>query len=557
MIGKIPSFRPFLLSIICLLALLSSKQNLRAQELNLGNISGSFQTDAQWYFEDKLISAQTVDENIRSNSFLQLVYQRGDFSAGIRYEAYLNPLLGFRGEYQGQGVPYRFANYRTDKLELTVGNFYDQFGSGMIFRAYQEWTLGIDNSVDGVRVKLSLLPGFYVKALTGRQRKFWDKSAGLLRGTDAEWFLHESFPKLAVNKWQISLGTSFMSRFLEDDDVNLILPENVSTYGARFSVGKGKFNFNGEYAYKINDPINKNLFSYNSGNGIFFNASYNTKGLGIIATAKRVDNLDFRSERNPLVEELTINFLPPTTLQHLYRLSTLYPYATQPQGEFGAQLDIIYKIPKKTAIGGKYGTQITFNYSRIHGLNKTYTDSIFKYDVEFSPDMDNRYFEDINLEVSRKWSKKLKTTFSYINLFYNKGVIELGDQDNNQDSVRINIAVLEFTYKLKNKQTLRGELQGMFTNAKLDEDQGDWVMALLEYSIRPNWFFSVFDEYNYGNPDPNKRPHYFNVNSAYRFGANRVALGFGRQRAGLLCVGGICRVVPASTGLTFSMTSTF
>ena len=559
MIRKLPLLQS--LSIFCfgLLCLFAPSATLQAQELSLGNISGSFQSDTQWYFEDSLISAQTVDENVRSNTFMQLTYQRGNLSAGIRYEAYLNPLLGFRGEYEGQGIAYRFATYKSDKVELTVGNFYDQFGSGMIFRAYQEWTLGIDNSIDGVRVKLNLLPGFYIKALTGRQRKFWDKSAGLLRGTDAEWFLHESFPTLTENNWRISIGGSFMSRFLEDDDVNLILPENVSTYGGRISVSKGKFNLNGEYAYKINDPINKNLFNYNPGHGLYLNASYNTKGLGIIATVKRVDNLDFRSERNPLVEELTVNFLPPTTLQHTYRLSTLYPYATQPQGEFGGQIDVIYKIPRKTAIGGKYGTQITLNASVIHGLTKRYTDSVFAYEVDFAPPPNNEklYFSDFNIEVSRRLSKKLKVTMNYINLFYNKGVIELGDEDNSQDSVGINIVVAEFTYKIKPKHTIRGELQGMFTNAKWDEDQGDWVMALLEYSIRPNLFFSVFDEWNYGNPEQGRRPHYFNASTAYRFGANRVSLGFGRQRAGLLCVGGICRVVPASTGVTLSVTSSF
>jgi len=521
---------------------------------DLGNINGSFQSDVQWYFEDSVINAETVDEELASNTFLQLTYQRGKFSAGIRYEAYLNPLLGFRGEYEGQGIPYRFASYNSDIVDITVGNFYDQFGTGMVFRAYQEWTLGIDNSINGLRVALRPAKGLYLKGIVGTQRNFWNQSAGLLRGADAEWFLHESFPKLLEKKWLISMGGSVMNRFLEDDNISLVLPENVSAFGARFSVSKGDFNLNGEYAYKINDPFNLNKLTYNPGNGIYLNANYTRKGLGITASAKRIDNIDFRSERNPVFEEMAINFLPPTTLQHTWRLPTLYPYATQPNGEFGFQVDVFYTIPKNTLLGGKYGTKIIANYSRITGINKTFTDSIFLYDAKFFPDENTKlYFRDFNIKVSHKWNKKLKSTFQYINLYYDKGVIEFQDENSSLPPIPVNVFVLENTYKIKRKQNIRNELQLMLT----DEDLGSWAMALVEYSVSPHWYFSVFDEWNFGNPDEGRRAQYYNVNVSYASGANRIAFAYGRQRAGLLCVGGICRIVPAANGFTLSLTSTF
>ena len=31
----------------------------------------------------------------------------------------------------------------------------------------------------------------------------------------------------------------------------------------------------------------------------------------------------------------------------------------------------------------------------------------------------------------------------------------------------------------------------------------------------------------------------------------------GKQREGLLCIGGVCRQVPASNGMTFSLTTSF
>ena len=44
--------------------------------------------------------------------------------------------------------------------------------------------------------------------------------------------------------------------------------------------------------------------------------------------------------------------------------------------------------------------------------------------------------------------------------------------------------------------------------AKLALQNGNWVMALAEYTISPHWYFTVFDEYNYGNADPALQVHY-------------------------------------------------
>ena len=82
-------------------------------------------------------------------------------------------------------------------------------------------------------------------------------------------------------------------------------------------------------------------------------------------------------------------------------------------------------------------------------------------------------------------------------------------------------------------------------------------MALIEYSISPHWAFTVYDEYNYGNEESDHRYHYYNASFAYTHNANRFSIGYVRQRAGLLCVGGVCRVVPASNGVGLSITSRF
>ena len=111
------------------------------------------QFDAQYYFKDSLIGAPEIPEKVLSNGFINFVYDKDNFSAGVRYESYLNPISGFDNRYQGSGIPFRYLTYRNGELEMTAGNFYEQFGSGLIFRSYEERGLGYDNALDGFRIK--------------------------------------------------------------------------------------------------------------------------------------------------------------------------------------------------------------------------------------------------------------------------------------------------------------------------------------------------------------------------------------------------------------------
>ena len=161
---------------------------------NFGELHGNFQVDAQYYNRDSLIGAPIVKEKILSNGFMNLWYTKGNFTAGIRYENYLNVMQGFDSRYKGSGVPFRFASYKNDKLEATVGNFYEQFGSGLILRAYEERSLGYDNVFDGTRVRFQPIKGIYLKGLIARQRTFFALSSGIVRGFDAEINFNELVP---------------------------------------------------------------------------------------------------------------------------------------------------------------------------------------------------------------------------------------------------------------------------------------------------------------------------------------------------------------------------
>lgn len=533
-------------------------KGLWGQNVDLGEIHGNFEVDAQTYKEDSLIGAPAFPEKVGSNSFLNLLYTRGRFEAGVRFEAYYPCLQGFTRE-RGAGIPYRYARYRHEKFDVTAGTFYEQFGSGMILRTYEQWGLGFDNSLDGFRIKSEPVKGVYLTGLIGRQRNAYSNtvenlSEGIVRGFDAEWSINDSFDSLMNSKTRVRLGGSFVSRFQQDNDPVQIFPENVAAFAGRGSFNRSGFNLSAEYAYKINDPSTVNSLIYKPGNGILVQTSYARKGLGVSLQWKRIDNMDFRSDRAGTFNNLTLNFLPPQTKQHTYRLPTLFPWATQPLGEWGMQAEVLYTFKKGTWLGGEHGMNLSFNFSRINALERNPTVDPFEgYESPFVARLDSVLFQDINVEITRKFSSKFKATLSYLHFNYDESLFHQLTGFSSTEDVVAEVQVLDMSFKLRKKHTLRTELQHCYTR----QEFGSWAMALVEYTIAPHFFFAVFDEYNYGNAETEKRLHYFSGLGGVNWNNYRFQIGYGRQRAGVLCVGGVCRVVPASNGFSLSITGSF
>ncbi|MBK8582052.1 MAG: hypothetical protein IPL86_09525 [Flavobacteriales bacterium] len=382
-----------------------------------GQIHGNFSTDGQLYNDDEQIGAVKPPADFGLNSWMNLNYRTGNFEAGARFESYEPALLGYPAgaAYNGTGVGYRYATFRKDGLEVTAGNFYEQFGQGLAFRTYEERALGVDNAMDGLRVKFNPDTGIYLKGIIGTQRFAFDngttKGAGIVRGLDGEISLAEAFPrlfpKLAAKGNSLIVGGSFVSKFQPDQDPFLELPENVGIWAGRANYVSAKWNLYSEYAYKINDPNGSNGNIYKPGQALMANATYSVRGLGISAGAHIFDNMVFQSDRGaPTLFDLNINYLPTLAKQHTYNLpATLYPYATQPNGEVAYQGEVFYKFKRGSKLGGKYGTKISANWSGAWSLDTTRlandTIHLQGYSTNFFSMGDRQYFSDFNVELRK------------------------------------------------------------------------------------------------------------------------------------------------------------
>ena len=550
---------------------LHAQDNDTLPKKDYGKIFGGFESNAQWYLNDKGRGLAHPEDPVRSNNYLLVNYQLKNFSAGVQVESYEpNALLNYNPGFKGTDLGLYYAAYKTSKLELTAGYFYEQFGSGMLLRAWEDRALGINTALRGGRIVY--MPGNNVRltALYGRQRSGFDVANGDIYGFDADINLSTLF---GFEMSDLSFGGSYVGRYEKIDLPDPAFDELTNAYAGRVNFIHNAFYFSGEYNYKAEDGVltTQNTLDNNfvkPGNSVQVNLGYSAEGLGIDATFRRVENMKFLSERLPAAtgdglttslnfNDKVLNFTPALTKQHHSQLANIYVFQAQAKvdfidpsimkaGETGGQIDIFYDFAKETPLGGKYGTKVAVNLSSWYNLPGSYRLTPADYDTEFFG-LGNKYFSDYNIEIRKRLSESWHTAFYYMNQYYNKQWLEGGD------IVNANIVTAEATYNFTETRSLRVEAEHMWADA----DKKNWAGATAEFSFNDKLSVYVWDIYNYGNDNADLQTHYYNVGGAYRWGATRIAANYGRQRGGLVCVGGVCRFVPESTGFALSISTAF
>ena len=512
-------------------------------------VTGSIQSDNLLPQEDEKIGAEKSEDWALTNSYADVAVRSKYVDAGARFEFLEHPLPGFEKDFKGWGLPYFYVKGKLKNLEVTAGSFYEQFGSGFILRAYEERSLGIDNHLLGGKVVYRPYKGIQLKALTGKQRRYWSRNDSWISGGDVELNIDEWSKRMQESGMHLLLGASYVNKYEQQEELmtdathRLNFPEYVNAFDVRVNMQKGGFNVLAEYAQKTQDPSFDNQYIYRRGYVAMLSTSYSKKGMSILAQAKRSDNMSFRSRRSMSGTSSFINHLPAFTMEHTYALAALYPYATHPQGEWAYQLNASYNFKRKTFLGGKYGTLVKLNYSYVHAIEQNaYSDSpagTDGYGSAFWKWGDQMYYQDLNLQIEKRVTRDFRLNVMLMNQFYNKTIVEGHD-----GMVHSNIYVVDGRYQFSKKTTLRGEIQYLTTA----DDDGDWTYGLLELSLVPHWMVTVSDMYNCGATDI----HYYQGSVTFTMGSHRLQAGYGRTRAGYDCSGGVCRYVPASKGFTLS-----
>ena len=520
--------------------------------LGNGQVSGSLESSSIYYAPDKKI--ERPEDTFGSNNYIKVDYANGRFSAGVQMNAFLPALVGYEELANGKKfyLASKYIQWRDKNFEILVGDIFDQYGNGLIFRSFEDRQLGLNNSLEGIRAGYNFGRYVSLRGMYGRPRLYTEYSQTWVRGADLIVSIADIIKVPVIN---FTLEGSYVNRYqsldqapeyMHSEDPSTIDPitgvgktflesygvsPNLNMYSGRLNFGWNGLSVRGEYVHKSKDFAMDEFATYN-GWAALGEVGYNYKTFSVMGTFRALDHMGTAIDIYTKGTGNIINYLPALTRQYTYMLANLNPYRVMTNGELGGQVDLCYSYRSKSN---------RYRYWNFHANFSTF------YSLEKQAWTNNErqlYWRDINVDIERQWNKKWKSLILY------------SFQDNMDHQAHIFVG--DVTHKFNRKMSLRFELQYLLSGDEKSEwdgihSEGDWAAALVEFNLAPHWSFYVQDMYNIGQ----SKTHYYNGGFSYTYNRTRVQLSYGRNRAGYVCSGGVCRFSPAYTGVNLVLTSSF
>ncbi len=579
-----------LLVLTALVATLTASAQIQFGEKG-GYMTIGLESNNILYVDDAKLGT-TYPSKFGSNDYLKLDYVNGRFSVGVQGEAYLPALQGYDDlRNNGYNKPKvmlasKYIQWQDTNYSVLVGDVYDQFGNGLIFRSFEDRQLGINNSIEGGRVTANFGNYVTVKALFGRPRLYSSAngySAGWIGsqyarstvgGADLSLSLSDIF---GSEELMLSIEGSYLNRRERTDrkveglyidltgpdgevastmyileDIYGLKNPNLNMYSARLNLDYKGFTLRGEYAGKGKDVIVGSVYTDShlglsdltkEGSAALVELGYNVGNFSISAQLRRLEMMGTQLSvyGNIGVMGNTLNYLPALTRQQTYMLAALNPYQMNAEGELAVQADLYYTLRSKQSRQRYWNFHA--NFSTAYTL-KPYQTASGKREL---------LWREVDVDVERQWNKQWKSTVMFSRQEWNTS----HGQGANIPSTTYasNIFVGDVMYKINKKFSLRMEAQYLLSN----DYEGDWVAGLVEFNFAPHWSVFFSDMFNLDQMPANgyTKKNYYNGGLSFTHSRTRVQVSYGRNRAGFVCSGGVCRYQPAYTGVNLMLTTSF
>ncbi|MEZ5045712.1 MAG: DUF6029 family protein [Chitinophagaceae bacterium] len=510
-----------------------------------GNISGDLMMNVNFFQRDTTIKAagNPLYDNLLSGGegWLGLRYSTKGFNAAVRFDGFHNSnLLNPTSALTAGGIGMFNLSKEYKNLTISAGHIYDQIGSGILFRAYEDRGLLIDNALFGLHLKYQASDHLTLKGFTGQSKVLFERYKPIIKGANVELDYDLGKKKTA----HITPGIGILNRTLDQDNMNIIVSTiNAMPIKNRFTptynmygmtiyntLNVGNFSWYGEAAFKSNEAIADaagNLQGVN-GNTIYTTLGYAFNKVGLNAAFRSTTNFQMRTSPNENLLRGILNWQPIIAQIRPQRLIARYTPPSQNLDEVGGLLNAYITPNDKISI--------TTSYTHINQHNGT---PLYR---EAWAETELRYFKKLYIHLGGQY------------LYYNQSLYQGKIKSEYPDVIAIT-PFAEFIYKITEKKSLRSEIQYMSTK----QDFGSWAFLLFEYNIAPSWSFAVSDMYNIA---PNKHHiqkanHYPNIFLAHTIGPHRFTAQYVKQVEGINCTGGVCRYEPAFSGFKLGIVSSF
>ncbi|MBS1590120.1 MAG: hypothetical protein JST52_10955 [Bacteroidetes bacterium] len=514
-----------------------------------GSFSGDLQTNVNFFQRDPTINAANnpLYDNLLSGgeAWLSARYSYKGFTGFLRADAFHNSNL-YKPEaaFTQYGIGAWSISKEIKKLTITGGYIYDQVGSGIMFRAYEDRGLLIDNALVGLHLRYQLNDHIMVKGFTGQMKNVFkfNRYEPIVKGFNAEGDY-----QLGENV-HIVPGIGALNRTWDPDRINQIatainnLPDvksrfvptyNTYAFTAYNTLTAGNFSWYAEGVYKTHEAIFKDgRYQDLSGSVLYTTLGYARKGIAVNFNGKRTENFSLRANlqgEDILAQRGSIAWQPVIARIRPQRLMARYTPASQDLSEMALGGDVL--------VSPNDNIDLIFNYTHINTLADT---SLYR-----------EVYGELNFRGVKNWTFQIG--LQYLN--YNQALYQVKP---NAPMVKALTPFIEVVHRINDKQSIRTEWQYMYTK----QDYGSWLYGLVEFNIAPKWSFALSDMYTVDlNPHNlsglTSPQHYYNIFVARTQGPHRFTLQYVRQVDGINCTGGVCRYEPAFSGVKFSVTSSF
>lgn len=509
------------------------------QGLLPGKITGDLMTNMNFFSRDTSIKASDnpLYDNLLSGgeAWLGLRYSQSGFDAFVRMDVFNNSnLLMPTQPTSGFGIGAWSVSKDVQDLNITGGYIYDQIGSGIIFRAYEDRGLLIDNALVGLRLKYKLNDKMDIKAFTGQQKFLFERYNPIIKGISFDGAFN------IKNKVFLNSGFGVVNRTLDKSSMDAVVTRtnslplgdrqdpkyNMYAGSVYNTLSVGGFSWYFEGALKSDEAINdyNGALEFSPGSLFYTTIGYATEGLAVNFTGKRTDNFVNRTSPSENANLGMVGWQPLVAQIRPQRLIARYMPQSLDWSEMALNGNVMY-VPNDD-----YDFNLSYTYINTLEDLKLYREAYFETNI-----------------------RSLRNSRLAIGLHY---------MEYNQDFYQFKPGVpmlkaftpfVEYVYKLSPKRSLSVQAQYMET----EQDFGSWAFLQLEYAIAPKWSFAVSDMYNTRPAHNEEGQHYYNFFVAHTLGANRFSAAWVKQVEGINCTGGVCRYEPAFNGLRVMVTSTF
>ncbi len=518
-----------------------------------GTLSGDLQTQVNFFDRDSTINAENTPQYRNyltgSETWFTLRYSQKDFNAFVRFDAFqnsnlYNPVLA----YNGVGIGAFSLTKTVGELTFTGGYIYDQIGSGLLFRAYEDRGLLIDNALIGVQARYRPSDNILIKGFVGNQ-----KNTGLFGQTTLPRFnpvikgINAEADYALTPKIHVAPGIGVLNRTLDEASratvvatarsqadssrTSLDIPYNMYAVTAYNTLTTGALSWYLEGAYKTAEAtpttINSDVLRYKAGNIVYTTLSYAHKGYALTLSGKRSENFDLRTSPNEIGTAGILSVQPIIARIRPQRLIARYTPASLNLSELALAGDL--------QLAPNDDVTITLDYTHINTLDaeKLYREA----------------YGELEWRNVGSWD----FMFALQALEYNRRIYRVAPTARMVQAVT---PLTEITYRFNEKKSLRIEAEYMIT----DDDLGQQAFLLAEYNVAPRWSLALSDMYIVKPSDESivqGNKHFYQFFGAYTRGPHRFTAAYVKQVEGINCSGGVCRYEPAFSGIKFGLTSSF